>query len=541
MNKTTLPIFILLLAIAQAATAGAVYVGPGPVNGKWESGDSVIVRAGSYVEAGGMLEVEQGVQIFFESVGRFEVSGVLAMSGSREEPIVVYCAEGWRGFRLRGAPAWHTLNFVHIVADRGLARRGVEVDGSSLEMNSCKIIASENCLRFDGSQLHARMNHMHTSRLYSKVVELLGMEGFASEDCGAEPGNIFRDNYLQAEINGVQPGDLIDPYEATAGLWVDYCTNICLSFNDITVRAPLSVVGVRLGNVPSFGDQSWDITHSTVYAESRTLSAIGILNEVSGDLDISKLTITVRGTEGFASSCFFASRTSYIRINSTTTVMGSPRDIYYNTSGAGRIDANYTIKWSLDAETLDESSRPGGADGTWVEGDEQPRMINIGDSVWDVDPIFAAVGEWGEWRNAEEIAAFFSLRSNSPCIDRGDPERGLDPDATRLDIGRFFYDQATSGVDDPAPIVSASALGAAYPNPFNPSTTLPIQVANPGLLRVTVWDVLGRVVYETARPVYQAGLQNVHFQASNLASGLYLAQAEMDGQMLGHQKLMLVK
>jgi len=541
MNKTITALAILLFSIAATAIGGVTYVPSGPVSGKWEAGDSVVVSAGAYVGFDDLLEVENGVRIFFESVGRFEVDGVLRMNGSADAPIVVTCAEGWRGFWLRGAPAWHTLNYVHVTDDRGLARRAVEVAGSSLEMNGCKLIVAENCLRFDGGQLHARSNHFYTKGLYSKVVELVGMQGFASEDCGASPGNVFRDNYLHAEVTEVRPGDPIDPFDATAGLWVDYCTNICLSYNDVTVLAPLAVVGVRFGNVPNFGDQLWNLTHSTIYAQSSTLSSIGILNEVDGDLDVAKLTISVRGAEGFASSCFFASRTSYIRISSTTTVMGSPDDIYYNTSGAGRIDANYIVKWVLEGETLDATSRPNYIADPALEGDEFI-SVNVGDSVWDTDPLFQAEGIWGDWENASEIAAFFSLRSTSPCIDRGDPDRGYDPDETRLDVGRYYYDQTTSGVGDPpAGIVAESKLGTAYPNPFNPSTILPVEISRPGIMRVVVWDILGRVVFEQVEAIYQPGLQNVHFDAVNLASGIYLAQAELDGQRIGGQKLALVK
>ena len=35
----------------------------------------------------------------------------------------------------------------------------------------------------------------------------------------------------------------------------------------------------------------------------------------------------------------------------------------------------------------------------------------------------------------------FSLQSNSPCIDAGDPNSPLDPDGTRADMGAYYYHQ----------------------------------------------------------------------------------------------------
>lgn len=531
---------LLCMIIASMAMAGVTPVPAGPVWGKWESGDSIVVQPGAYVPENEILVVEGGARIFFAGPGRFEAAGVLRMEGTEEEPILVYSVENWRGFRLSGS-SWHLFNHVQILPIAGMPRQCVELVEGGLEINSSVLWASENCLRVHNGQLHARSNSMVTTGLYSRVVELYRLEGEASTDCDEAPGNIFRDNFLKAEVGPLQPDDPIDPYSTTAGLWIDNCTNICLSSNDITVKAPLNVIGARFGNTPSFGDQAWDLDLTIVYAESYQQMALGVLNEVNGNLDVSKMTITVRGADGYTSSCFFASRTAYIRVNSTTTIMGSPSDIYFNTSGTGRIDADYIVKWREPGLSLDHAALPGsnGTDEIFEGFDNL--TVNLGDSIWEENPAFAMVGSWGEWEDGEAVAAFFSLTPTSPCIDRGDPAYGNDPDNTRLDIGRFYYHQQQSPVE-PSPVFpNSTKMEAAYPNPFNPTTVLPVVVNGAGLLRVTVWDVLGRVVYERANPVSTAGLQNVHFDASGLASGLYLAQAEFNGQYIGAQRLMFVK
>lgn len=530
---------LLSLAIASIATAGVRYVERGPVSGKWEIGDSVVVAEGAYVPDGEILTIEHDVHIFFEGHRKFEVSGVLTIHGTRNAPVTISASEGWQGLRLSGN-GWHTLNFVKFTTWYGLARQCVEVVDGGLEMNGCVLEAAENCLRVSGSQLHVRDNSFLTRRLYSKVVVINGLSGFASSDCNLAPGNVFRGNFIHANVPPLEPGDPIDPFGVTAGLWVDYSTNICMSYNDITVISPLVAIGVRFGSTPEFGDQSWDLDHTNVYVESSLHMVIGVLNEDDGDLDVSKMTITALGEPGYGSSCFFATRTSYIRINSTTSIMSSPTDIFFNTSGAGHIDANYLIQWTATGATL--MNAPVAPQGIkhLVEGSFDEFAVNIGDSVWVANPGFAQVGILGRWQTSEEMAQYFSLTPNSPCIDRGDPERGLDPDNTRLDVGRFYYHQTQSPVGE-RPEIAQTVMLAAYPNPFNPNTVLPFEISTPGILRVTVWDVLGREVYSSVNPVYTAGLQNVHFQASALTSGMYIAKAEMDGRFVGSQKLLLVK
>lgn len=531
---------LLCTAFASIAMAGVMRVPAGPVAGKWLEGDSVIVDEGAYILENEELVIEGGVSVFFDGVARFEVYGNLVAEGDAFHPVVIYSVNDWRGIVLNDGSNNH-LSYLHINPDAGLARQCVELHGGYLEMDYCNFIAGENCLRVVAGRLRAIDNYFKTTRLYSKVVELSGIEGLPSDDCGFADGNLFKDNFLKCEVAPLQPGQPEDPHAMTTGLWVDECTNICLNSNEITVRAPLTVVGIRFGNTPDFGDQEWELSHTIVYVESYTHAAIGILNGVDGDLDVSKMTIAVRGADGYTSTCFYAARTSYIRINSTTTIMGSPTDIFFNTSGAGHIDANYLLKWAEAGTTLDGSSNHSNGGATVVEGLFDNLAVNVGDSVWEADPQFTMVGEWGEWDNRAEIAAFFGLTQWSPCIDRGDPDLGYDPDNTRLDIGRFFFDQTSSPVGERPEVVDKSAMRPAYPNPFNPNTILPIELSGSGLLRVTVWDVLGRIVWESNQAVHNSGLQNVHFNASGLATGAYVAQAEFDGQIIGNQRLLLVK
>jgi hypothetical protein len=68
-----------------------------------------------------------------------------------------------------------------------------------------------------------------------------------------------------------------------------------------------------------------------------------------------------------------------------------------------------------------------------------------------------------------------------------------------------------------------------YPNPFNPSTTIEytvggvgIQASGVSLVRLSVYDVLGRQVAVLVDGAQAAGNYRVTFDASGLPSGVYL-------------------
>ncbi len=68
----------------------------------------------------------------------------------------------------------------------------------------------------------------------------------------------------------------------------------------------------------------------------------------------------------------------------------------------------------------------------------------------------------------------------------------------------------------------------AYPNPFNPSTTLRYELPAQAQVRLAVYDVLGRVVATLVDGPQQAGSYTVAFEASHLPSGTYVYRLETE-------------
>ncbi|MEO1077722.1 MAG: T9SS type A sorting domain-containing protein, partial [Bacteroidota bacterium] len=83
---------------------------------------------------------------------------------------------------------------------------------------------------------------------------------------------------------------------------------------------------------------------------------------------------------------------------------------------------------------------------------------------------------------------------------------------------------------------------AAHPNPFNPTTTIPVVLEAQAVVRVAVYDVLGRQVALLQDGVLAAGRHDLNFDASRLASGVYLVRASIgDGTIVQTQRVTLLK
>jgi hypothetical protein len=98
----------------------------------------------------------------------------------------------------------------------------------------------------------------------------------------------------------------------------------------------------------------------------------------------------------------------------------------------------------------------------------------------------------------------------------------------------------TTSVNPAVELPQSIALDQNYPNPFNPTTRINYQVPASGLVRVAVYDLLGREVAVLVDGAVQAGSQFVNFDASALSSGVYIYRLSAGGQTLT-RKMTLVK
>jgi uncharacterized protein (TIGR03790 family) len=79
-----------------------------------------------------------------------------------------------------------------------------------------------------------------------------------------------------------------------------------------------------------------------------------------------------------------------------------------------------------------------------------------------------------------------------------------------------------------------------YPNPFNPLTKIQYDITTDTKVQLKIYDILGREVKTLVNEFQNAGRYNVEFNASNLASGVYIYQLSAKGYVKS-RKLVIVK
>jgi hypothetical protein len=79
-----------------------------------------------------------------------------------------------------------------------------------------------------------------------------------------------------------------------------------------------------------------------------------------------------------------------------------------------------------------------------------------------------------------------------------------------------------------------------YPNPFNPSTNIKFQILNSGLVKLTVFDALGREVQSLIEAELARGTYEVQWDASNYHSGIYFYSIST-GEYFETRKMILIK
>ncbi|NNE48224.1 MAG: T9SS type A sorting domain-containing protein [Rhodothermales bacterium] len=90
------------------------------------------------------------------------------------------------------------------------------------------------------------------------------------------------------------------------------------------------------------------------------------------------------------------------------------------------------------------------------------------------------------------------------------------------------------GTEDQGKFPEEFSLDQNHPNPFNPTTTIPFDIAKPGEVEITVYDVMGRQVLRADQGTLTPGRYRAAFNLSHLASGVYVYRIHVNS---GNRKL----
>jgi len=125
-----------------------------------------------------------------------------------------------------------------------------------------------------------------------------------------------------------------------------------------------------------------------------------------------------------------------------------------------------------------------------------------------------------------------------------------DPDYLMLDAVEWQITvvPSTEIIDAESGYNSGSlALYPNYPNPFNPMTVISWQLAVGNLVKLSIYDLSGREIVVLVNEEQSAGLHQVEFDASRLASGVYCYRLSVGslsgvaGEYVQSRKMLLLK
>jgi hypothetical protein len=83
------------------------------------------------------------------------------------------------------------------------------------------------------------------------------------------------------------------------------------------------------------------------------------------------------------------------------------------------------------------------------------------------------------------------------------------------------------------------SLAQNYPNPFNPNTQINFSLPQAGQVQLRVFNMLGQQVSVLVDERRNAGAHSIRFNASDLASGVYVYELRFNGSVLTNKMILL--
>lgn len=99
---------------------------------------------------------------------------------------------------------------------------------------------------------------------------------------------------------------------------------------------------------------------------------------------------------------------------------------------------------------------------------------------------------------------------------------------------------AVSTEEESSEIPNGIVLHQNYPNPFNPVTTIQFALVEPADVKLSIYDINGRLITTVLQNRLNQGSHSVQFNASALASGTYIYELRANNQVVS-KKMTLIK
>ncbi|HPR17605.1 MAG TPA: FlgD immunoglobulin-like domain containing protein, partial [Candidatus Cloacimonadota bacterium] len=171
-------------------------------------------------------------------------------------------------------------------------------------------------------------------------------------------------------------------------------------------------------------------------------------------------------------------------------------------------------------------------------------IVNWNEGNLSEDPLWTQTGDYP-----------YYLQTGSSCIDAGTLEL---PDGVELpeydlvgnprihgetvDMGAYEW----QGVENSDELEVLSSELSNYPNPFNPSTTIKLQLAEAGKVELSIYNIKGQKVETLMDCTTTAGTFNCNWNGRNesgkrVASGQYIVKLNVNGEERASLKMTMLK
>jgi len=115
--------------------------------------------------------------------------------------------------------------------------------------------------------------------------------------------------------------------------------------------------------------------------------------------------------------------------------------------------------------------------------------------------------------------------------------------ANELDGIVLFYLSDTNSINsimNNVGLIESYSLEQNYPNPFNPTTTIPFQLPKSSFVKLTIYDITGRLIKNLINEYKNAGYYSVNWDTDNVVSGIYFYKIDA-GEFTSIKRCLVIK
>lgn len=185
----------------------------------------------------------------------------------------------------------------------------------------------------------------------------------------------------------------------------------------------------------------------------------------------------------------------------------------------------------LKTDVFTARSENGGSDWTWRMDVTKTKSVD----EYELKAALAA-------DSRDNGTVFFAYNTIDPAtpVGQGDAD-AYTYRVNRISVGQAFnYPQGTAISNESSKVIENFTLEQNYPNPFNPTTTIRYDLRTAGMVDLAVYNMLGQRVQTLVNSRQNRGVYEVEFDASALASGVYMYRLS-SGNRTSVRKMVLLK